>query len=87
MKKEINYKGQKIAIIGELLVIKGKGYNLTFRVLNKLSGLREFITLISLLKNLESKELRFVLSYSQNKIYIDFNGAEVLNFYIKKLNI
>ena len=26
MKKEVNYRGQKIVIIGELLVLKGAGY-------------------------------------------------------------
>lgn len=87
MKKEVYFKGQKIAICGELLVLKGEGYNLTCRILNKLNDLREFITLLSLIKDLESKELRFVLSYFQNKIYIEFNKKEVLNFYVKKLNI
>lgn len=87
MKKEVMYRGQKIAIIGELLVLKGKGYNLTYRVLNKLSDLGEFITLLSILKNLNNKKLRFNLSFNKNKIYIDFNNVEVLNFYIKKLNI
>ena len=87
MKKEVNYKGQKIVIIGELLVLKGAGYKTCFRVLSKLNDLGEFITLLSILKNLDNKKLRFMLSYSQNKMYINFNGVEILNFYIKKLNI
>jgi|GEM_PF-6052262 hypothetical protein len=87
MKKEVNYRGQKIVIIGELLVLKGAGYKTCFRVLSKLNDLGEFIILLTLLKNLDKKKLRFNLSFNKNKIYIDFNGAEVLNFYIKKLNI
>lgn len=87
MKKEVNYRGQEIAIIGELLVLKGAGYKTCFRILSKLTDLGEFITLLSILKNLDNKKLRFNLSLNQNKIYINFNNVEVLNFYIKKLNI
>ena len=87
MKKEVNYRGQKIVIIGELLILKGAGYKTCFRVLSKLNDLGDLIILLTLLKNLDKKKLRFNLSFNKNKIYIDFNGAEVLNFYIKKLNI
>lgn len=87
MRKQVNYRGQEIAIIGELLVLKGAGYKTCFRILNKLNDVREFITLLSILKNLDSKKLRFNLSFNKNKIYINFNGVEVLNFYIKKINI
>lgn len=87
MKKLVNYRGQEIAIIGELLVLKGVGYKTCFRILNKLQDVREFITLLSILKNLDKKKLRFNLSFGEKKIYIDFNGVEILNFYIKKLNI
>lgn len=87
MKQQVNYRGQEIAIIGELLVLKGAGYKTCFRVLSKLNDLGEFIILLSILKNLDNKKLKFNLSLNQNKIYIDFNGVEILNFYIKKLNI
>ena len=87
MKKQVVYKGQEIAIIGELLVLKGAGYKTCFRILNKKRDVEEFITLLTLLKNLDKKKLRFNLSFNKTKIYIDFNDVEVLNFYIKKLNI
>lgn len=87
MKKEVNYKGQKIAIIGELLLIKGAGYKTCFRVLNKIRDVEEFIILLTLLKNLDNKKLKFNLSFGENKIYIDFNNVEILDFYIKKIYI
>lgn len=87
MKKLVNYRGQEIAIIGELLVLKGVGYKTCFRILNKKRDVEEFITLLTLLKNLDNKKLKFNLSFGENKIYIDFNNVEILDFYIKKINI
>ena len=55
---------------------------LKVKVLNKYNDLFLFLNSIN---ERDVNELNFTLSYYQNRIYINFKGQEVLNFYIEKI--